>query len=235
MSTIDPTATLGDLVLDEPGRAEIFDRLGLDYCCRGGRTLAEACAQQDLDANTVAAVLAALGSGAAEHDFDARGASTDALCDHIVEAHHDHLRSELPRLTDTLQTVVRVHAGDEPSLNDVARVFAGLRAELEEHMELEESRLFPACRAVEAGELPSDDALLGELEHEHAAVGEALVVLRDLTGGFRTDEARCSTHRALLDGLRALELDLHRHIHEENNLLFPRIRAAASRPERSPA
>lgn len=28
--------------------------------------------------------------------------------------------------------------------------------------------------------------------------------------------------RALLHGLHELELDLHRHIHKENNILFPR-------------
>jgi iron-sulfur cluster repair protein YtfE (RIC family) len=36
------------------------------------------------------------------------------------------------------------------------------------------------------------------------------------------EQALCNTHRALLDGLDALELDLHQHVHEENNILFPR-------------
>ena len=36
-----------------------------------------------------------------------------------------------------------------------------------------------------------------------------------------------NAHRATLDGLRELERDLHQHIHEENNVLFPRALAAA--------
>jgi regulator of cell morphogenesis and NO signaling len=224
--SIDPTTTLGELVLDDPARAELFERLGIDYCCRGSRTLEEACAQQGLDAPTVAAVLdanppATRGGG---HEFDAAHASTAELCDHIVEAHHDRLRLELPRLADTMATVVRVHAADEPGLNDVARIYHGLRDELETHMEREEQHLFPACVAVDAGERAVDDELLAELEHEHTDVGEALLVLRDLTSGFDVEHARCGTHRALLDGFRELERDLHRHIHEENNVLFPRVR-----------
>ncbi len=49
--------------------------------------------------------------------------------------------------------------------------------------------------------------------------------------------ALCNTHRALLDALEAFEQDLHRHVHEENNILLPRARKARLAPsgERSPA
>jgi regulator of cell morphogenesis and NO signaling len=227
MSTIDPTTTLGELVLDDPGRAETFERLGLDYCCRGSRTLEEACTQRGLDAHTVAALLEAappVAGGAAEHDFDVGRASTGELCDHIVTAHHDRLRQDLPRLGDTVATVARVHGSADAGLHDVARVFDALRVDLETHMEREEQHLFPACRAIDSGERAADDELLAELEHEHTDVGEALIVLRDLTGDLRAEAARCGTHRRMLDGFRELERDLHRHIHEENNVLFPRVR-----------
>jgi regulator of cell morphogenesis and NO signaling len=214
MSSIDPTRTLGELVLDDPARAEIFEQLDLDYCCRGSRTLAQACEQRGLDAQTVAAVLASVPAARApQHQLDAAQASTAELCDHIVEAHHDRLRLELPRLAETVATVVRVHGADDPRLSDLARVYRGLQTELETHNDHEERDVFPACRAVEAGERELDDGLLAELEHEHAEAGEALLVLRDLTDGFDLEHARCGTHRSLLAGLRELERDLHQHIH----------------------
>ena len=37
----------------------------------------------------------------------------------------------------------------------------------------------------------------------------------------------CSTHRLLLDALAAFERDLHQHVHEENNMLIPRVRELA--------
>jgi regulator of cell morphogenesis and NO signaling len=51
--------------------------------------------------------------------------------------------------------------------------------------------------------------------------------MRELTDGYDLEQAMCNTHRATLDGLRELELDLHQHIHEENNVLFPRALAVA--------
>jgi regulator of cell morphogenesis and NO signaling len=229
MATIDPQASLGELVLDEPGRAELFERLGFDYCCGGHRTLAEACAQRGLDVETVAAVLDA-GRAAgppSEHGHDWRRATTSDLCDHIVQAHHDRLRRELPALSETLATVARVHGPREPELHDLARVFEGLRRELEEHIEREERVLFPACKELGRGAAP-DAALLEELGDDHARVGETLLVLRDLAGGYRAERGRCGTYRALLTGLRELERDLHQHIHEENNVLFPRVRGLAA-------
>jgi regulator of cell morphogenesis and NO signaling len=60
---------------------------------------------------------------------------------------------------------------------------------------------------------------------EREAVGGKLTALRALAGGYDRARALCSTHGALLDALRLLEADLHRHVHEENNVLLPRVDA----------
>ena len=228
--SIDHSASLAELVVAQPKAAAVLEHLRLDYCCGGATSLSEACARRGLDAATVAALLDALGDGSLERGdhaaHDVRRASITELCDHIVVAHHGPLRPTLDRIDHLLGTVVRVHGAQQRSLFDVDRLFAALRSDLEEHMNVEERRLFPACRALEA---PGDDesfdgALLALLEDDHAATGDAMCAIRELTGDFDDRQARCSTHRQLLSELRALELDLHQHIHEENNILFPRVR-----------
>jgi regulator of cell morphogenesis and NO signaling len=49
--------------------------------------------------------------------------------------------------------------------------------------------------------------------------------MRGLTGGYTPPDDACTTYRALLDGLADLEADMHRHVHKENNILFPRAGA----------
>ena len=66
------------------------------------------------------------------------------------------------------------------------------------------------------------DRAIAELIFEHSEAGDALRQLRVLTNGFSPPQGACNSWRALFDGLRELEADLHRHIHEENNILFPR-------------
>jgi regulator of cell morphogenesis and NO signaling len=229
MTPIEPTTTLAELVVAQPGRARLLEQLQLDYCCGGSRTLAEACAQRGLDANTVATLIAAtdVEPEAARAAHDVTRASIGELCDHVITAHHDLLRRELPLISDLTATVVRVHGVQHPELLDLQRVFASMRTDLEAHMLLEEDKLFPACRATEAGAMRGvDEELLAEHESDHAEVGQALEALRELSGGYGAKRALCGTHRALLESLHELELDLHQHVHEENNILFPRVRAA---------
>jgi len=57
---------------------------------------------------------------------------------------------------------------------------------------------------------------------EHDAAGELLRTLRDVTHGYALPPDACTSFQTLYAGLQGLEEDLHRHIHLENNILFPR-------------
>ena len=221
---VDTSATLGDLVIRRPAAGALFERLGLDYCCGGRKTLAEACAQRGVDAATVAVLLESESLEPRTHDV--AGASIGELCDHVVAAHHEPLRAELPRISERVATVVRVHGRTRPELADVQRVFESLRGELEVHMRREEHNLFPACRALDGqgDAAPLRHGEVALLEDDHGATGEALSALRELCADYDPAQALCGTHAALLRALRELELELHQHVHEENNILFPRVR-----------
>jgi regulator of cell morphogenesis and NO signaling len=222
--SIDTASTVAELVVEEPARARVFEQFEIDYCCGGKRSLADACESRELDVDTVVDALDTTGGGDDPENVDWSAAPVGELCDHIVEVHHDGLRRELPRLADLLAKCERAHAAERPELASLNSTFQELRIELEHHMLHEERELFPACRSGE----PLDETLVGHLEDEHASAGAALVAMRELSGGFDAGSALCNTHRVALDGLRELELDLHRHIHEENNILFPRVLAGAA-------
>lgn len=232
MPKIDTSASLGTLVAERPARAQLFERLRLDYCCGGAQSLDAACSQRGLDPDTVAELLATLDDQPLDRaepldGRDWRRATVSELCERVVTVHHRGLRRDLPRIAELTATVARVHGKGHPELHDLERLFAGLRDDLERHMEMEEQVLFPAGRALADGQAPAEpiDELLVRHEDEHTDAGDTLVAMRELTAGYDDAGALCSTHRRLLDALRQLEVDLHQHIHEENNILFPRIRA----------
>jgi regulator of cell morphogenesis and NO signaling len=225
---IDPSAGIGALVAERPARAALFERLRLEYCCGGRQTLAEACAKRGLDLDTVRAALAALdaddGATPDVERTDWRRVGIAELCAHIVGVHHDGLREVFPRLERLLATVVRVHGDADTRVREAQRLFRDIRDELEPHLASEERELFPACVAWERAGAPIDERMLAEHEQEHAALGDALAALRIVCDDYERESALCATHRALLGALEAFEQDLHRHVHEENNILLPRIR-----------
>lgn len=234
-SLIDPGSSLGELVAERPARTRLFEQLRLDYCCGGHQTLAAACAKRGLELEEVLAALQALDErglqSASVENRDWRKVETAELCAHIVTVHHERLRDAFPRIERLLATVVRVHGSTEPRLRDAQCCFSEIRSELEPHLASEENVLFPACIASDQTGSPVEELVLAEQESEHAALGHALVVLRILCGDYDRQSALCNTHRALLDALEAFEQDLHRHVHEENNILLARARQARSTPK----
>jgi regulator of cell morphogenesis and NO signaling len=228
VSAITADTYVTTLVLEEPARARVFERFGIDYCCGGGVPLADACAELGLDAAEVVAALSDPGPATAE-DVDWAAATIAELVDHIVDHHHAYLRQELPPLTALVEKVARAHGDAHPELHDVQSTFADVAAELTGHMAKEERVLFPACLALADGDRDgravSVAGPIQALLHEHEEVGAGLSRLRELTAGYAPPIDACNSYRAMLDRIETLERDTHRHVHEENNVLFPRALA----------
>jgi regulator of cell morphogenesis and NO signaling len=233
MNVLNKHVQIGQWVAERPSRSHIFEDLGLDYCCGGATPLDRACREKGLDVTTVLRTFGADEVPSAEHDrFDGVSITMGKLIDHIVAKHHDYLRRALPRLAALADQVVGAHEARHPELREIRVVLVLLKEELMLHLLKEEKVLFPMINQIESAmEMPrfpcgSVTNPICVMEHEHEDAGSALARLRELTGGYTPPADACATYRALLDGLAELEADLHLHIHEENNLLFPRARAA---------
>ena len=217
------TRTLGELVAEAPARARVLDQLGLDYCCHGDRSLAEASRAAGVDPATVVAAL----SAAIPQAPVSTGAGTDpqALIDEIVAGHHRYLWEELPALVALSAKVAEVHGSRHPELPAVHDLVVALRADLEPHMTKEERILFPAVRLLVDGPRQFGFGTIGNpigmmrLEHEQA--GELLAELRRVTGDYAVPDDGCASYESLYRRLEHLEEDTHLHIHKENNVLFP--------------
>jgi len=148
------------------------------------------------------------------------------LIDHILSAFHGPLRHELPRLESLARQVLEAHGAEDPAtLEEVNSTFLGLKAEMEDHMAKEEQILFPM---IERGQGFMADGPIAVMEQEHDSAQRALRRLRELTNDYEAPVEADGTWKALCHGLAALEESLHRHIHLENDILFPRALADLS-------
>ncbi len=220
-SQTSPTTTLADLAVTHPAASRVFRRHGLDFCCHGGRPLAEACAPRGLAPEAVLAEIAAEQSSAPDVRWDER--PIPELVDRLVGFYHLRLREELPQLVALAAKVEARHA-------DKASCPRGLRAHLEEmhgavldHLAKEERILFPMILRG-SGQMAASPIHVMELEHSDH--GESLAHTRRLTADLTPPEEACPSWRALYLRLRALEAELMEHIHLENNVLFRRVLAA---------
>jgi regulator of cell morphogenesis and NO signaling len=230
-SLISASASVSSIVAAQPSLARLFEGVGIDYCCGGKRSLADACSAKGLDPATFVVLLKAMAKLPAGAPYvDANALTLTALADHIEQSHHRYLQAELPALVEKADRVATKHGWRDPRLVPVAETIRALAADMFLHMAKEEQILFPLVRELEktgatSGHCGSIANPIRQMEHEHDGAGAAVARLRELTDGFTPNADACNTHRAMLAGFAALEADLHQHVHKENNVLFPRALA----------
>lgn len=227
------TDTVAELVIAIPSAIPVFERLQIDYCCHGGRSLAEACSIAGITTHELLELIESTPRSEEVQVLD--GMTLTAMMSFIVDMHHGFTRSTLETL-QTLGVKVREHHGPRhPELVAVEKLIQEMTIELIPHMMKEEQVLFPYIKAMENATENGLDApvpFFGTVRNpirtmmlEHETVGEKMAEVRALTNDFKVPADGCASYTALYETLFGLEQDLHRHIHLENNILFPRAAA----------
>ncbi|MFN7942402.1 MAG: iron-sulfur cluster repair di-iron protein [Thermoanaerobaculia bacterium] len=228
-----PETRVGELVAHHPVASRVFERHAIDFCCGGKRSLGEVCVEREIDFRRLASELAeAVDSADAEDDTDWTRESATAIARYVVERFHVPLREELPRLAAMSAKVLAAHGTRHPELAELQATLAAFSGELADHMEKEEHVLFPYIERLErvaerrlgldASPFGSVEGPIAALMHDHEDAGRALAEMRQSTGGFVPPSDACNTLRAFYDRLGRIEIEMHRHVHLENEVLFPR-------------
>lgn len=229
--TITPDRTIGSIVAEDFRTAAVFTAHGIDFCCKGGRTIEEACADKGIDPAVLEHGIAEALHGPAPAD-DPDSWTLTHLAEHIEHVHHGYVAQRTPVLQEYLAKLCEVHGDRHAELFTIAREFDACAGSMAMHMKKEELVLFPFVKRMElakreGGPLPvprfgTVENPVRMMMHEHDEEGERFRLIAQLTEGYTPPPDGCSTYRATFALLREFEQDLHRHIHLENNILFPK-------------
>ncbi|MBX2923136.1 MAG: iron-sulfur cluster repair di-iron protein [Chitinophagaceae bacterium] len=228
---------IGELTALDYRTALVFKENGIDFCCNGNRSIAEACHHDD---DRISAIIAALQKATATDKTagaDYNSWPLDLLADYIEKKHHRYVTGRIAEIQPLLNKVVKVHAGQHPELTEVERLFNESAGELTAHMKKEELILFPFIRKMAAAGDSPVHAPFGSVQnpismmmHEHNNEGERFRKIADLTNQYTVPGDACNTYRVTFALLKEFEEDLHLHIHLENNILFPKAIALEQQP-----
>ncbi len=217
--TPEPAAhrTLGEIAAASPAAIETFDRLGLDYCCDGDRTLGDAAELAGVGVDMLVKRVGGNDAPAAELNM-----TTEALIDHIAREYHERHREDLPGLVELARRVETVHQFDADTPHGLAEVLERLQSRLVADMAEEERGLFPAIRN-------GDRTVTREMVHGLQAVrrryADDIHAIEDIANGFDLPPGACQSWQRLYFGTARLVDELRYHIHLEHNVLFPRLLA----------
>lgn len=227
---IDNKTIIGDVVAENYAAADVFHNHGIDFCCNGGRSISEAIKGTNITLKQLENELNTQ-SNASENDDDYRTWELGFLADYIFNSHHKYIRTQAPIILEYLDKVCAAHGENHPELNEVHNLFRASFEDLTAHLEKEETILFPMIKEYERD---SKLGLVPEANHcgtinnpihqmmtEHDAEGSRFRTISKLTNHYTTPEDGCNTFSVTMNKLKDFEENLHKHIHLENNILFP--------------
>lgn len=221
---------IGDIVTIFPGASDLFLEYRIDFCCGGNRPLIEAIKEQNLNENKILALLNERYKEFQEKNeefTDWAKEKPSKLVDYIVGKHHAYLKEELPKISELVFKILRVHGKGHEELFKVHKLFNTLRTELEGHLVKEEELVFPIIKEYELEKSKHSKEriinLLDELDKEHTGAGDIIKELREVTEHYTAPKDACRTFQLTYRKLRELEEDTFQHIHLENNILFKNL------------
>jgi len=224
--------TIGEMVVNDYRKAQVFKKFGIDFCCGGKKTLDEVCNRKGLDIEIVKAEL-----GQVQNQEQGTPMAFDKwdlgfLSDYIVNTHHNYVKESVPFISELANKVARVHGDRHPEVIEVARIFSKVAADFMLHLAKEEKILFPFIKELvhasashtsitsAAFETVSTPTQMMETEHEQA--GEDMAAIREATNNYELPADACTSYTILYKKLEEFENDLFIHVHLENNILFPK-------------
>ncbi len=223
----DDSITVGEIVAKDLRKAELFKKMGIDFCCGGKKSLEQACEEKGLD---VAAVKQELEKVEAQTNttpsFDFNRWPLSFLVDYIVNVHHQYVKEHSDTMLDLMKKVAIRHGKDHAHLYEVQKNIEAVVDELKLHMHKEEQILFPHIKQLESDKNTAPENFnsvkqpISVMEHDHEWVGNQMREIRKLTNDYQLPEGACNSYAFLYKELEAYENDLFQHIHLENNILF---------------
>ena len=228
------TRTVRDIALEQPQATRVFEKLKIDYCCGGDKTVGEACASAGVEVASLERMLDESRQSDSEVNvsIDFLKLTLVELINHILDKHHVYTKDEMLRLEPLMAKVISVHGGNHSELKEMGALFQQVCADLKPHMFKEEQILFPYVLEMERSVLENSQAPFapfGSVKNpvrmmmlEHDTVGDLLRQLRASSSNYVVPADSCISYQTLYQAMETFEQDLHQHIHLENNILFPR-------------
>jgi regulator of cell morphogenesis and NO signaling len=224
--------TLSQIVSKNFRAAGVFEKYSLDFCCRGNKSLSEACIEKNLNEEEILTELQNAEISSNSSFLRTAGWGLDFLVDYIINNHHNYVRNSIPLILAHAEKVAMKHGENHPETIEIHSIFLRVSKDLKQHLMKEEEILFPFIKYLiktEKQKLKAERPYFGTLsnpinmmEAEHIIAGDSMSQIRKLTNNFNPPEGACTTFKAYFNELKEFEEDLHKHVHLENYILFPK-------------
>jgi regulator of cell morphogenesis and NO signaling len=224
--------TIGEIVATDYRTAKVFEAHGIDFCCGGKVALSAICQEKDINPDTLLREIDTVKTEQIDRSQNYTSWELPFLVDYIINTHHAYLKENDEQIAGYARKIAEVHGAHHPEVIEISAIFGKIATDMAAHLREEEEVFFPALKRAaterKSGNAPAQADLdvikesLAKLGREHEEIGDAIHTIRHLSKEYAIPSDTCNTFMITYRKLREFEDDLHKHVHLENNILFPK-------------
>jgi len=230
MASTDLNKTIAELVGADPPLIGLLQKWNVDPRFAANLTLTEVCAMHGLNLQELLNQIETIDRDAKFLDEGLLGNyNVPELVGYILYTHHAYMDRELPHLERLMGEALMVDGARYPALGPLVTLFKDFKDSVEWHMREEENHLFPfflslaSSRALPAHGFTTVENFIQIFRSEEENIQANLESLRQMTHGFYVPPEAGQAFRDLFYALSRMEFEFHRHMHDENFVLLPKV------------
>ncbi|MEO9022272.1 MAG: DUF542 domain-containing protein [Ginsengibacter sp.] len=220
---------VGKLARENYAIIQLFNKNNIDFFCKGTKSLKEALAESGTEKEKFLKELKEIRSCKPQlYAVDVEKWPLDLLADYVQKTHHPYTEQALLKIKDCIKIILGNESEEAKIIGEFNPTFELLSGGLATHMKKEELMLFPAIKRMSVkhagGDTPKFNPIDKSVEtmiDEHDMQYKALRKIREVLNGYIFREGK-DDYNKIIQLMHELDENLARHIHLENNILFPK-------------
>ncbi len=228
--TIDKT--VAQVVTENMGADHVFSKYKIDFCCGGDATLKTVCKENEIEfsvlKNEIESVTAIINSDVNFSEMD-----MVLLINYSKSVYHKYLKENIPVISQLAVKVAEVHWMQHEEVVSINNSLSKAISEIVEQLSVEEKILFPFINKIigqeylnsklDKNELETLKISVKSIEKGFKTAGDIFKNISNLTSNYSPPVGACNTFTLLYEKLQEFEQELHKFIHFEINILFPKV------------
>lgn len=223
--------TVAEVVSKNLGSDHVFSKYKIDFCCGGGETLEKACEESGVEFEILKQEIETI-NNTIVGETNLNDLDIKSLIEIAKDEYHVYISDTIFEIKPFSEKVAEVHGTDHNEVVEINILFTSVEIVITEMLKNSILSLYPIINEILNLPNPASDFSIAQLEELQRSikrneiaqilVGDTFKEISKLSSNYVTPVGACNSYTFLYKKLQEFELEIHKYIHLEKNVIIPK-------------